>query len=94
MPHSWTLPNQSEAPRCGQNSSISPYSPFVVRKAIRRSERIFTRTGGASFSGSSSASSAGSQYWRNISPIGVPGPVSVSSSLTSCFSIGRVLSFR
>src|ERR1700691_3782008 len=56
-------------------------------KAITRSDSSFTRTGGQSFSGSSSARSAGIQYCRNISPIGVPGPVWVSRSLTSCFSI-------
>src|SRR4051794_37315850 len=87
MPHSWTFPNQSDAPRCGQNSSISPYSPTLLRNAISRSERIFTRTGGPSFSGSSSLRSAGIQYCRKRSPAAVPGPVCVRSSLVSCFSM-------
>jgi hypothetical protein len=48
-------------PRCAQNSSISPSRPSVSRNAIIRSESSFTRTGGQSFSGSSSASIAGIQ---------------------------------
>src|SRR5215213_8408448 len=60
-PHSSTRPNQSDTPRWAQNSSISPYRPSLSRNAIRRSDRIFTRTGGQSFSGSSSESSAGKQ---------------------------------
>src|SRR6185312_3548035 len=91
MPPSRTLPNQSDAPRWAQNSSISPYSPSEVRKAIRRSERIFTRTGGQSFSGSSSARSAGTQYRRKKAPAGVPGPVRVRSSLTSALSTEKRL---
>src|ERR687887_438627 len=54
-PHSSTRPNQSDTPRCAQNSSIRPYRPSLSRNAIRRSERILTRIGGQSFSGSSSA---------------------------------------
>src|SRR5487761_1535350 len=54
---------------------------------MSRSESILTRTGGQSFSASSSAKRVGSQYWRNRSPIGVPGPVWVRSSLTSFLSI-------
>ena len=60
-PFSSLRPNQSETPRCAQNSSISPRRSELSRKAISRSESSFTRTGGQSGSGSSSASSAGSQ---------------------------------
>jgi hypothetical protein len=61
MPHSSTRPNQSDTPRWAQNSSINPYRPSLSRKAISRSERTLTRTGGQSSSGSSSAWRAGSQ---------------------------------
>ena len=45
------------------------------------------RTGAQSGPGSSSRESAGSQKRRNSSPIGVPGPVWVSSALSSFESI-------
>ena len=48
---------------------------------------ILMRTGGQSGSGNSSASSAGIQKRRKSSPMGVPGPVRVSSSLSSRVSM-------
>jgi hypothetical protein len=55
------LPNHSEAPRCAQNSSSSPYRPSESRTATIRSDNSLTRTGGQPSSGSSSASRAGIQ---------------------------------
>ena len=63
--------------------------PCVSRKASSRSPSSFTRTGGQSFSGSSSASSAGIQDSRNSWPIGVPGPVWHRRSFCSFRSIAR-----
>ena len=60
----------------------------MSRQASSRSPSSLTRTGGHSFSGSSSASSAGCQLSRNIWPIGVPGPVWVRRSFCSFRSIG------
>ena len=83
MPDSSTRANHSDAPRWAQNSSMRPYRPSLSRKASSRSPSSLMRTWGQSSSGSSSASSAGIQYCRNRAPIGVPGPVCVSSSLIS-----------
>src|SRR5437764_3631495 len=46
-----------------------------------------TRIGLESRSGSSFESSTGCQYWRSISPVGVPGPTRHSSSLSSLVSM-------
>src|SRR6266446_10828671 len=88
-PDSSLRPNHSEARRCGQNSSTRPMRPWLSRKPTKRSPRSWTRTGGRSGSGSSRARNAGIQYRRNTSPIGVPGPVLVTSSLSSRVSITR-----
>ena len=61
MPLSSLRPNQSETPRWAQNSSMRPYRPSESRNASRRSDSSWTRTGAQSFSGSSSANSAGIQ---------------------------------
>jgi hypothetical protein len=45
------------------------------------------RRGGQSGSGSSSDLTAGIQYWRIKSPIGVPGPIRVRYSLSCRLSI-------
>src|SRR5205809_1134860 len=45
MPHSATSPNQSEAPRWAQNSSINPTWPLESRKAISFSPITVTPTG-------------------------------------------------
>jgi hypothetical protein len=44
MPHSSFRPKYSDAPRCAQNSSISPGRPALSRNASSRSPRILTRT--------------------------------------------------
>src|SRR5579884_957913 len=67
---------------------MSPSRPSVSRKATRSSPSSRTLTGGQSGSGSSSAMSTGSQKRRSSSPIGVPGPTRVSSSLSDSLSIG------
>jgi hypothetical protein len=53
MPSSSFRPNHKEAPLWVQNSSIRPSRPDVSRKAMSRSDRSVTRTGGQSGSGSS-----------------------------------------
>ena len=57
------------------------------RKAMRFSPSRRRRTGGQSGDGSSSDSSAGIQYWRMRSPIGVPGPTRHSSLVVFLLSI-------
>ena len=66
---------------------MMPTVPSVSRKATRSSLSTRNRTGVPSGSGSSSASSTGCQKRRNNSPIGVPGPVRVRSSLSLKLSI-------
>ena len=89
-------PNHSETPRCAQNSPMSPYRPSLSRNAISSSESSVTRTGAESFCARSAARSAGIQYLRKSSPIGVPGPVRVRNSLSSLFMANacRVLPLR
>ena len=60
-PHSSLRPNQSDTPRCAQNSLMSPMRPCVSRNATSFSPSSCTRTGGPSGSAISSASSAGIQ---------------------------------
>src|SRR6516162_10913446 len=91
-PDSSLRPNHSEARRCGQNSSTRPMRPWLSRKPTRRSPSSRTRTGGHSGSGNSRARNAGIQYLRKTLPIGVPGPVLVTSSLSSRVSMGGFLS--
>src|SRR5579871_4790198 len=91
MPHSSFRPKKSEAPRWGQWLPMRPTWPLVSRKATSSSPSSFTRTGGPSGLGSSVESSAGVQYCRMSSPIGVPGPTRVSSSFSSFDSIRRLL---
>src|SRR5882724_4052924 len=86
-PSSSLRPKKSEAPRWGQWFWISPILPDVTRKAMRFSPRSRTRTGAPSRSGSSLVMSAGIQYWRRSSPVGVPRPIRQSSSLSSLESI-------
>src|SRR5437879_2781945 len=57
--------------------------PRVSRKATSSSPSSLTRTGGQSGSGSSHARSAGIQYRRMVSPIGVPRPTRVTRSFSS-----------
>src|SRR3954451_17872411 len=59
---------------------------LVVRNATRSSPRRRSLTGGQSGRGSSSANIAGSQNRRKTSPIGVPGPTRVISSLSCLLS--------
>src|SRR5437762_6437850 len=54
------------------------------------SPRSKTRTGSQSAEGSSDDSIAGTQYSRIKLPIGVPGPIRVMSSLSSCFIMAWV----
>ena len=61
MPQSALSPNQSEAPRWAQNSSIRPTRPLLSRKAISLSPISLTLTGGQSGSGISDASRKGAQ---------------------------------
>jgi hypothetical protein len=65
---------------------MTPGLPFESLNATRSSPRMRTRTGLQSAPGSSSESSAGSQYLRNSSPIGVPRSVLVISSLSLTLS--------
>ena len=68
-----------------------PHPSSLSRNATRSSPMILTRTGGPSRSGSSCESSTGIQKRRKKSPIGVPGPVRVRSSLSSALSMVRAL---
>src|SRR4029453_10217754 len=86
-PSSSFRPKKRDAPRCGQWFWISPILPDVTRKAMRFSPRSRTRTGAPSRSGSWLVMSAGIQYWRRRSPVGVPRPTRQSSSLSSLESI-------
>src|ERR1043166_7449304 len=86
-PHSSLRPKNSEVPRWAQCSPTSPMRPLVSRKATSSSPSRRTRACGESGAGISSDKSAGSQYRRISSPIGVPGPVRVSSSFCSLGSI-------
>ncbi len=88
MPHASLRPKKRFAPRCAQCGSISPTRPFVSRKATRSSSITFTRIGGPSGSGSSLDRATGCQKRRKYSPIAVPGPVRVSSSLSAAESMG------
>ena len=84
-------------PRCGRRTArrggagrtrrAGRSGPRVSRNATRSSPSSRTRTGGQSGSAAPSASSAGIQYRRIVSPIGVPGPTRVISSLSSRDSI-------
>src|SRR5215212_6325146 len=64
-----------------------PTAPDVVLKAMRSSASRRTRNGGQSGLGSSAEVAAGSQYWRNMLPINVPGPTRHSASLSSMLSM-------
>src|SRR6516162_1517053 len=90
-PDSSLRPNHSEARRCGQNSSTRPMRPWLSRNPTSFSPSNWTRTGGQSGSGNSRARRAGIQYRRNTSPMGVPGPVRVTSSLSSRVSMDGLL---
>src|SRR5690349_6914408 len=61
----------------------------VSRNATSSSPSSLTRTGGQSGEGSSQASSAGIQYRRMVSPIGVPRSTRVRSSLSAGESMPR-----
>ncbi len=76
-----------EAPRWGQAFCTRPTSPEVVRKAMSSSPRSLTRRGGPSGAGSSCELTAGIQYWRIRSPMGVPGPTLHISSLSWSLSM-------
>src|SRR5690349_4460930 len=65
--------------------------PLVSRNATSSSPSSRTRAGGPSRVGISSESSAGIQYRRISSPIGVPGPMRVKSSFCSFGSIASLL---
>src|SRR6185436_4082867 len=60
---------------------------------MRSSPSILTRTGVQSGSGNSDESNAGSQKRLNSSPIGVPRPVWLNSSLSSLVSTVPLLAF-
>ena len=60
---------------------MMPTRPEVSRNAISFSPSSLSRTGAPSAS-SSDDRAAGIQYWRISSPIGVPGPTRVRSSLS------------
>src|SRR5579884_420913 len=68
-----------------------PTFPSLSRKATRSSPRSRSRSGGQSGAGSSELSRQGSQYRRNSSPMGVPGPTRVSRSLSRSLSIALLL---
>ena len=78
---------QADAPRWGQLFWRNPTLPLVSRKATRSSPRMRQRIGSLSGWGNSEDSRAGSQKRRNSSPIGVPGPTRVRSSLSALLSI-------
>ncbi len=61
MPFSSLRPNQSDAPRWEENSSIRPGRPDVSRNASSFSPRIWTRTGRQSGSAISLDSRIGTQ---------------------------------
>src|SRR6266536_2719089 len=88
-PCSSLRPKNSEAPRCGQLLWISPTSPVELRNPMRSSPSSRTRSGAPSRSGSSSDWIAGSQYCRNRSPIGVPGPIRHRNSVSALLSMLR-----
>src|SRR5438105_15870339 len=83
-PHSSFRPKNKDARRCAHFSATSPTRPFVSRNATRSSPSRRTRLGAQSGSGRSTERIAGSQYRRNTSPMGVPGPTRHRSSF-SCF---------
>src|SRR5947209_12667446 len=87
MPASSPRPKESEASRCGQNSPTSRGRPLFARNAMSRSPRSCTRFTRPPAT-SSLESTTGIQYCLKSAPIGVPGPVRVSSSLSSRLSIG------
>src|SRR6185436_14429553 len=86
-PSSSLRPKNIEAPRCGQAFGITPTAPDVVRNAMRFSPRRRMRIGEQSGEGSSLDIIAGIQYSRRTLPIGVPGPVCVTRSLSDFVSI-------
>src|SRR5688572_10487755 len=90
MPPSSLRPKWSEAPRCGQYSAITPARPDRVRCTISRSPSNCTRLTRPP-AATSEDRTTGIQYRRSRSPIGVPGPVSVSRSLSRALNIARIL---
>src|SRR5579875_1838612 len=80
----------SEVQRWGQPSSKKPTRPSLARKATKFSPSSRTRTGAPSAS-SAAERSAGVQYSRSISPIGVPGPTRVSNSFSARVSTAGFL---
>jgi hypothetical protein len=66
---------------------MNPTRPSVARKATKFSPNRPMRSGRPSAS-SLAERHAGTQYSRSIAPIGVPGPIRVSSSLSAWFIIG------
>jgi hypothetical protein len=89
MPFSSLRPRNSEAQRCGQRWSITPTRPLTLsRNAISFSPSSISRSGSPpAFTSLDLA--AGIQYWRISSPITVPGPTRVSSSLSIAEAIAR-----
>lgn len=76
IPRSWMEPYSSDAPRCTQCACSRPTRPLLSRKATSSSPRIFRKCG---VSVSSMDMQTGCQKLRMYSPVGVPGPTSVSS---------------
>jgi len=90
QPCSSLRPKNIGARRCGQNAATSPAAPAESRKAIRSSPSKRTRSGAPSVA-ISSERTAGSQYARSASPIGVPDPTCVTSSFSARLSIAKGL---
>src|SRR5438128_9243143 len=87
MPPSSLRPKKRLAPRCAHSGSITPTRPSLARKATSSSPRTCTRIGALSGSAISRESATGSQNRRKYSPIAVPAPVRVRSSLSAALSI-------
>jgi hypothetical protein len=93
-PHSSLRPKNSEARRCGQNSSITPTRPSVSRNTTSRSPNIFARTGLPSGSLTSSLKQTGCQCRRMSCPIGASPSTRQRSSFSSLVSMQVPLSCR
>src|SRR5262245_58714875 len=89
MPPSSLRPKKRFAPRCGQWGSIKPTLPCVSRNATRSSPITRTRIGAQSGCASSAERAIGCQKRRKYSPMAVPEPVRVRSSLSTAVSMAN-----
>ena len=87
-PFSSLMPKERSTPRCGHAASRMPRRPLVSRNPTMCSPSSRVRAGVPSGSASSRERKAGTQNLRNSSPMGLSGPISVTSLFSSGVSNG------